>query len=50
MSPAPPSAHAWDGGTHGWDVYYGVVLAGVLALVIVVQAQEDLSVDRKSVV
>ena len=41
MSPAPPSAHAWDGGARGWDVNYGVVLAGVLALVIVVQAQDD---------
>jgi signal transduction histidine kinase len=41
VSPPPPSAHAWDEGTHGWDVYYGVILAGVLALVIVVQAQEN---------
>jgi signal transduction histidine kinase len=47
VSPAPPSAHAWDGGTHGWDVYYGVILAGVLALVIVVQAQEDLPVAQR---
>ena len=47
MTPAPPSAHAWDGGTQGWDVYYGVILAGVLALVIVVQAQEDLSVAQR---
>jgi signal transduction histidine kinase len=47
VSPAPPSAHAWDGGTRGWDVYYGVVLAGVLALVIVVQAQDDLSVAQR---
>lgn len=47
MSPAPPIAHAWDGGTHGWDVYYGVILAGVLALVIVVQAQENLPAAQR---
>ena len=47
MSPAPPSAHAWDGGTQGWDVYYGVILAGVLALVIVVQAQESLPAAQR---
>jgi signal transduction histidine kinase len=47
VSPPPSSAHAWDGGTHGWDVYYGVILAGVLALVIVVQAQEDLPVAQR---
>lgn len=41
MSAARPGGHAWDGGTRGWDVYYGVILLGVLALVIAVQAQEN---------
>ncbi|MGH3120126.1 MAG: sensor histidine kinase [Streptosporangiaceae bacterium] len=42
LNPSPPGGHAWDGGTRGWDAYYGIILAGVLALVIVVQAQESL--------
>ncbi len=49
MSPAPPSTHAWDGGTQGWDVYYGVILAGVLALVIVVQAEENLPAAQRAI-
>ena len=40
-SPSPLAGHAWDGGARGWDVYYGLVLVGVLALVIAVQAQQD---------
>jgi signal transduction histidine kinase len=42
VSAAPPGGHAWDGGTRGWDVYYGVILLGVLALEIAVQAQQNL--------
>jgi signal transduction histidine kinase len=41
VSPPPPAGHAWDGGTRGWDVYYGVILLGVLALVIATAAQEN---------
>lgn len=41
MSPPPPAGHAWDGGTRGWDVYYGVILLGVLGLVIATAAQEN---------
>ena len=39
--PAPPGGHAWDGGARGWDVYYGIILVGVLALVIAVLAQQN---------
>jgi signal transduction histidine kinase len=39
VSSPPPAGHAWDGGTRGWDVYYGVILLGVLALVIATAAQ-----------
>jgi signal transduction histidine kinase len=53
VSPAPPSnpippaepdapgGHAWDGGARGWDVYYGIILVGVLVLVIAVAAQQN---------
>jgi signal transduction histidine kinase len=41
VSPPPPAGHAWDGGTRGWDVYYGVILLGVLGLVIATAAQES---------
>jgi len=41
VSPPPPAGHAWDGGTRGWDVYYGVILLGVLGLVIATAAQEN---------
>ena len=41
LNPAPPGGHAWDSGARGWDVYYGLILLGVLALVIAVQAQQD---------
>ena len=41
MSAPPPAGHAWDGGTRGWDVYYGVILLGVLALVIAAAAQAN---------
>ncbi len=42
MSAPAPGGHAWDGGTRGWDAYYGVILLGVLALEIAVQAQQNL--------
>jgi signal transduction histidine kinase len=48
-SPSPPAGvgHAWDGGSRGWDLYYAVILAGVIAFVIVVQAQQGLSVAAR---
>jgi signal transduction histidine kinase len=46
----PPTGHAWDGGTRGWDVYYGVILLGVLALVIATAAQENLPAGTRVVV
>ncbi len=42
MSPPLPGGHAWDGGARGWDLYYGIILVGVLALEIAVQAQKNL--------
>jgi signal transduction histidine kinase len=50
--PAIPSAlggHAWDGGARGWDVYYGVVLVGVLILVIAVEAEQNRSAANLAV-
>ena len=41
VNPSPLGGHAWESGARGWDVYYGLILAGVLALVIAVQAQQD---------
>ena len=41
MSPPLPAGHAWDGGIRSWDVYYGVILLGVLALVIAAAAQAN---------
>jgi signal transduction histidine kinase len=38
---SPAGGHAWDGGVRGWDVYYGIILVGVLVLVITVQAQQN---------
>jgi signal transduction histidine kinase len=42
-TPSPPAStrHAWDGGARGWDVYYGIILVGVLVLVIAVEAQQN---------
>jgi signal transduction histidine kinase len=39
--PARPGGHAWESGARGWDVYYGIILVGVLVLVIAVQAQQN---------
>ena len=50
MTLTPPTGHAWDGGTRGWDVYYGVILLGVLALVIATAAQENLPAGTRVVV
>jgi len=36
-----PGRHAWESGARGWDVYYGIILVGVLVLVIAVQAQQN---------
>lgn len=49
MSPPPPGGHAWDGGIRGWDMYYGVILLGVLALVIAAAAQENLPAGARAV-
>jgi signal transduction histidine kinase len=38
---ARPGRHAWESGARGWDVYYGIILVGVLVLVIAVQAQQN---------
>ena len=48
-SVAPPGAHAWDGGTRGWDVYYGIILLGVLALVIATAAQQDVPASARAI-
>jgi signal transduction histidine kinase len=40
-SPPPLGGHAWDGGARGWDVYYGIILVGVLVLVIAVEAEQN---------
>ncbi len=50
MTLTPPTGHAWDGGTRGWDMYYGVILLGVLALVIATAAQENLPAGTRVVV
>jgi signal transduction histidine kinase len=39
--PARPGGHAWESGARHWDVYYGIILVGVLVLVIAVQAQQN---------
>jgi signal transduction histidine kinase len=39
--PSPLGGHAWESGARGWDVYYGIILVGVLVLVIAVEAQQD---------
>jgi signal transduction histidine kinase len=39
--PSAPGGHAWERGVRGWDVYYGIILVGVLVLVIAVQAQQN---------
>ena len=41
VTPAQPGRHAWESGARGWDVYYGIILVGVLVLVIAVQAQQN---------
>jgi hypothetical protein len=41
VSPPRPGEHAWDGGARGWDVYYGIILVGVLVLVIIVESQQN---------
>jgi signal transduction histidine kinase len=50
VSPPPPAGHAWDGGIRGWDVYYGVILLGVLALVIATAAQENLPAGARAII
>ena len=47
--PPAPGGHAWDGGARGWDVYYGVVLVGVLVLVIAVEAEQNRSAANLAV-
>ena len=49
MSPPPPAGHAWDGGVRGWDVYYGIILLGVLALVIATAAQADAPAGARAI-
>jgi signal transduction histidine kinase len=49
VSPPPPAGHAWDGGTRGWDVYYGIILLGVLALVIATAAQADAPAGARAI-
>jgi len=41
VTPARPGGHAWESGARRWDVYYGIILVGVLVLVIAVQAQQN---------
>jgi signal transduction histidine kinase len=41
VTAARPGRHAWESGARGWDVYYGIILVGVLILVIAVQAQQN---------
>ena len=41
VTAARPGRHAWESGARGWDVYYGIILVGVLVLVIAVQAQQN---------
>jgi signal transduction histidine kinase len=49
VSPPPPAGHAWDGGVRGWDVYYGIILLGVLALVIATAAQADAPAGARAI-
>jgi hypothetical protein len=49
VSPPLPAGHAWDGGVRGWDVYYGVILLGVLALVIATAAQADAPAGARAI-
>ena len=49
MSPPLPAGHAWDGGVRGWDVYYGIILLGVLALVIATAAQADAPAGARAI-
>ena len=49
MSAPLPAGHAWDGGVRGWDVYYGIILLGVLALVIATAAQADAPAGARAI-
>lgn len=49
MSEAAPGGHAWDRGTRAWDVYYAVILALVLILVLALQAGQGLPVVQRAV-
>src|SRR5215475_13305112 len=33
MNPEPGVRHAWDTGERRWDAYFGVILAGTVALI-----------------
>jgi signal transduction histidine kinase len=49
VSEATPGRNAWDRGTRGWDVYYTVVLASVLILVLALQAGQGLPAAQRAV-
>jgi signal transduction histidine kinase len=49
VSETTPGGHAWDRGTRAWDVYYTVVLASVLVLVLVLQAGQGLPGVQRAV-
>jgi signal transduction histidine kinase len=49
VSGAASGGHAWERGTRGWDVYYTVVLASVLALVLALPAGPGLPAPQRAV-